>query len=73
MRLRESFSRAGFAVVAIGLAASLALTVQACGSDGGTGMKPIVSPGGQTAAQPQLPSLDLNVPAGFQTAAFAYG
>jgi hypothetical protein len=73
MRLREMFHRAGFAAAVIGLTAGLALTIQACGSDGGTGMKPIVSPGGQTAAQPQLPSMDTNVPRDFQTAAFAYG
>jgi hypothetical protein len=36
-------------------------------------MEPVTSQGDSSAAQPQLPSLDLNVPSEFQTAAFAYG
>jgi peptide-methionine (S)-S-oxide reductase len=55
------------------LGACLALTSAACGTDGGTSMKPSVSHSGQDAAQQQLPALDLSVPSNFQTAAFAYG
>jgi hypothetical protein len=63
----------GLLAAAAGLGACLALTSAACGTDGGTSMKPSVSHSGQDAAQQQLPALDLSVPSNFQTAAFAYG
>jgi hypothetical protein len=73
MGMREKLSSVGFVPVLAGAAIILALAVGACGTNGGTGMQPLSSPGGQTAARPQLPSMDINAPTAFQTAAFAYG
>jgi hypothetical protein len=73
MGLRGTFRIVGAATAAVGLTACLALVVQACGNNGGAGMESTASRGEQSVVQPQLPSLDVNAPQQFQTAAFAYG
>jgi hypothetical protein len=84
MRVREILGTAGLFAVSAGLGVCVVLAVGACGTDGGAGMEPAVSQGAQNGAQnatqgsqsaanQQLPALDRNAPADFQTAAFAYG
>jgi hypothetical protein len=73
MRLRMMLTSAGLAAAVVAVGACVVLTVGGCGSDLGADMEPATSGDEQKVAQAQLPSLDLHVPSGFQTAAFAYG
>ena len=73
MGLRMMLTRAGLAVAAVALGACVAVTAGGCGGDPGAGIQSVASGDEQNVAQAQLPSLDLDLPDGFQTAAFAYG
>ncbi len=70
MRLRKILKRAGIAAATFGLGAGLAVQAMGCG---GTGRETEVTEGAAASVSPALPSLDLNVPAEFQTATFAFG
>jgi hypothetical protein len=58
------------AAAAMGLGAGLALQGVGCGSEAERG--PVTTEGAQMTT-PALPALDLNAPAQFQTATFAFG
>lgn len=72
MRLRRLLTRAGMAAAAVGLGAGLAVQGMGCGADPAE-RETVTTEGAQMSTLPVLPSLDLNAPAEFQTATFAYG
>jgi hypothetical protein len=59
------------AAAAVGLGAGLAVQGVGCGGEADRG--PVTTEGVQMNTQPALPALDLNAPAEFQTATFAFG
>jgi hypothetical protein len=73
MRLRQAFRGIRLAAAALGLGAGLAVLAGGCMVNQDTGLSLAPSEGSRASAKPQLPSLDLEAPAEFQTAAFAFG
>ena len=72
MRLRDILTRAGLTAAAVGLGAGLAVQGVGCGT-GQSDRESGIAEGTGSSALPALPALDLNAPAEFQTATFAYG
>jgi hypothetical protein len=71
MRLRRLLRRAGVAAATVGLGAGLAVQGVGCAEGGAAGSVP--GPTSNTSVLPSLPILDLEAPARFETAAFAFG
>lgn len=72
MPLRQLLSRVGMMAAALGLGAGLAVHGAGCARGDAAGEAEVGQEIG-VAARPALPPLDLNAPAEFQTATFAYG
>ena len=73
MGMRNALRRLGHVAAIAGVGACLAVTVQACGSGGSPGAEQISFDVAQGGTQKERPLMDTNVPAGFETATFAFG
>lgn len=73
MKLRHVFKNVGLAAAMLGLGTGLTISATGCGAEPGAGMEAPATETSQAATRPVLPALDLEAPASFQTATFAYG
>jgi hypothetical protein len=73
VKLRHAFKNVGLAAAMLGLGTGLTISATGCGTEPGTAMEAPATETSQAVARPVLPALDLDAPASFQTATFAYG
>jgi hypothetical protein len=73
VKLRHAFKNVGLAAAMLGLGTGLTISATGCGAGPDTKMGAPATETSQAAIRPVLPALDLEAPASFQTATFAYG